>query len=1488
MQSKILPQLVVYTLLALVCWVATSVAARASDAPPLILNHLTPAEGLPQGTVMATLQDSQGFVWFATQDGLVRYDGIELVRYAYTRNTPKSLPGNFIYQMTEDTHHDLWVAVKDVALARWNRASNDFTVFRHDPTDPTSLSSNAVRALAVDAEGQVWVGTTDAGIDILDPATGRAQHRHHVPGAIGSLSNDQVFNIFRDAKGSMWIATAGGLDHWLPQQHSFAHSTHIEGDPASLSGQQVSQFAEDADGTRWVGTYDGGLNHLDAQGHVLKVYRHDPKAPGTLAADDVRALLINREGQVWVGTSEGLDLLDRDSDKFLHYHHEDSDAGSLRDSYIWSLYEDDAGLIWIGTNAGGVSRWNPRSWQLGGHRPPWLSSKLVTAFADAGQHRVWIGSLGGGLMRFDDDSGQAIDFDTVSGRRNAIGDSRVMALLSDRSGTLWIGTMTAGLQKYTESGALTALSVKRGDPRSLSAAGIMTLYQSLSGEVWVGTHGGGVDVIDPASGSVRQLPFSAAPVTPAGSLSNPNVSAIAEDSRGHMWFGTDGGGLDLADIDGTVRHVFRNDPADDRSLPSNTVYSVGFDNAGVMWVATDRGVARMEGMLAYPETVQFVTLGRDDGLTSDAVYSMLNDGTGHLWMSGNAGLMRYDPVSRTLKTFHREHGLQGEEFDMNAYHRLNDGRLCFGGPGGFNIFDPTKLTNNTTAPRLAMTRLEVLGAPLPSATPYWLLQHVDLDASASIVSLDFSALDFTSPQRNRLAYRVTGLSERWIELGAQHRITLTNLDAGDHVLEVRAANADSVWSDPPLRLTLHRAPPLWRSWWACALYAAVLVFFIGWRMHTVRERFASVERAKKRLETEVALATRELLESNRQLEEASQAKSNFLARMSHELRTPMNGVVGSAELLARTGLSAAQLRMTETIRASSKVLLQIVNDLLDLSKAQAGKLTVETTPVDLLEALEESAMLFAAAAQEKGVELIIDPPPRTSAPLLGDPLRLRQILMNLIGNALKFTATGEVVVRADLGEPKDGRLQLSLSVADTGIGMDAATIAIVFEPFTQADESTTRRFGGTGLGLAICRELAERLGGTIRVDSKPQVGSVFHVELPLSLASAAPAPAAAVDWQGAALNIVTRRASLQDALVRHARALGLSIAGREASLRPTRVIDVIDASMFNARAAAAGACILLASDGELKRLHAAYDLHNVTVVHKPLQRAALRAAVAAVLGIPLTRRIESGTAVTTVKLHGHVLLVDDESVNAAIAQGYLAELGCSSVWVDNGAEAVTRSGTERFDLIMMDLNMPTMDGLAATRLIRATTGAQRAIPIVALTAHDAASYRAACLEAGMNDIMSKPYTFEQCANLLRGLLPSVTAILPVLNPAEWLALAEIDLGTVAALRNLSGVGPGDLYMTLTTLFESSSAESLTGLQAACASNDVKALGAVCHRLAAAAANVGALAFAREARHIEQLCAAQDLAQATERSANLLAAHPLLLENMAQVKLQASA
>jgi diguanylate cyclase (GGDEF)-like protein len=822
--------------------VADAGAMAAPETSPAVFEHLTTTDGLPQSTVYVTLQDSQGFVWFGTEDGLVRYDGHRLFRYGYRRDASDGLPGNFIQAIVEDAHRDLWIAVADGGLARWNRATDRFTVYRHDPAKVGSLASDIVVTLLVDDSGRVWVGTRDSGIDILNPLTGEIEHLQHDPLRADSLTDNRIKTLTRTPSGAIWVGTDAGLDLLIAGSHSFFHCPPVRSDSHGSPPQGVLTLYADPGGTIWQGAPDGGLIRRDANGRITALFRHDPDSPSTLASDNVRTVLQDTDGHLWIGTEAGLDLLDRATGQFTHYHHEEGDAGSLSDSYIMSLYQDAHGLLWVGTRLGGVNRWNPRSWNFGSRRPEWLKGRLVTAFADAGEDRIWVASMGGGLVRFDPLTGRHEDLDRILGRSNALKDSRVMSLELDRTGTLWIGTMTAGVRSLSRDGRLNVYEAAPASNRGLSAPGIMSLYAARDGRIWIGTHGGGANVLDPKTGSVLQLPFES---TLPGALSSRNVSAFAEEPSGNFWLATDGGGLDLANSVGQVLKVFRHVDHDATSLPSNSVYGVSVDRHGQLWVATDRGLARMLGSSAQPDGIRFETFGRAEGLAGDTVYGVVVDASGRLWMSGNSGLSRYDPDVASFRTYHVQHGLQGEEFDFGAYRRLRDGRVAFGGPGGFNVFAPGSIQDSSAAPPVALMRVDVLGAPLPSPTPYWLLDRIDVDSGARIMTFEFAALDFTSPALNRLSYRLPNLSDRWIEIGTDHNVTLNNLGAGEHILEVRAASTDSAWGNTPLRITVRKSPPLWASQAAVGAYLAAVLALAAAAWRARRRRIAQAERIER-------------------------------------------------------------------------------------------------------------------------------------------------------------------------------------------------------------------------------------------------------------------------------------------------------------------------------------------------------------------------------------------------------------------------------------------------------------------------------------------------------------------------------------------------------------------------------------------------------------------------------------------------------------------
>jgi len=1342
-------------LLALLACAAFGAAHATPPVPevrPMYFEHLSVRDGLSQSTVMSILQDSQGFLWLATESGLDRYDGYSIREYRRERGNDHALASDFIWKIAEDTQGDLWLATIGGGVARWDRRNDRFQQFRHDPANPASLASDAVRTLLIDADGMIWAGTEHHGLDILDPRTGRARHFRHQPGNARSLPSDGVFALYTDREGRLWVGTDKGLGRYEPATQDFDNAIARDG---ALADVRVRAIFEDHQGALWIGTYDRGLYRLDPRTGNVTAFRYDANNPRSLASDRVRAILEDDAHRLWVATAAGLNLFERGSQEFVRYGRNSDNPHSLRDDDVMSLYQDRGGVLWVGTRAGGASHWSPKSWTLGHYHSDFFSNTAVNAFADDGAGMVWVGTADG-LVEIDTQARRERRYTTESTGVLRLTDDSVMALLHDRSGTLWIGTMTGGLMRYDRQRRTFRSYINSADdPTSLPANGIMCLFEDRGGEVWVGTFGGGLARIERGTGKVIRYPHGDMP----NALSSPRVGAIAEDLNGNLWIGTSGGGLNLLERRTGRVHRYRRNDRDPSSLSDDTIYAVHVDAAGTVWVGTaGGGLDQVIGNSNDPASIRFRGDARLADMPSQVVYGIESDSEGNLWLSTNNGLVRLDSQNGSSRLLREPHGLQADEFNFNAHYRGRDGTLYFGGNGGFNAFLPEVALSEAPPPRLALTSVSVLTEQLPfpelprPGRPL-LLAHDD-----KLVTFEFAALDFMSPANNRYLYQLEGFDPTWVDAGAMHRATYTNLEPGEYTFRVRAMNADGVWSSEDLAIPVRVAAAPWNTLPARLAYAAAALLILGYLWRLQRARRTRELNHKRELETMVRQRTHELEERNRELQILSRAKSDFVARMNHELRTPMNGVLGMSELLLDTRLDPVQRRFAEGIHRSADSLLAIVDDVLDFSKLEAGRLQLAPVECDLIELVEQTGEMLAARASGKNIELLCEVPPHPLPHVLVDAVRLRQVLVNLGGNAVKFTERGEVALRVTSPAIQGGRLRVRLEVADTGIGIAAEHQTRIFEEFVQGDASTTRRYGGTGLGLAIARQLVELMGGRLSLKSRLGVGSTFTVDVSFPLAdTATPALAQPTDVMGLRIlvgddNAAVRRfiAHTLDQWGAHATEAG-SVPEILQELRTTAYNAVIlDHSMLDGAAidelqralgerAVRPRVIRLATFANLAQAQN-YDAQWFDAeLTKPVRLMQLQRVLAG----------ETASDIATAPGHPEpaqplgqgirVLVVEDQSLNRDVAEGMLKSLGVAVDTAQDGRHALKMLEHNSYDVVLMDCRMPIMDGFTATAELRRREGSGPRVPVIALTADTTSAARDACLQAGMDDYLGKPF-----------------------------------------------------------------------------------------------------------------------------------------------------
>lgn len=844
-------------------------SARAETVQEMFFSRLGADDGVSQGSVMSIAQDSAGFLWLGTEDGLNRYDGEEILHFFRDRSDPGALPSNYVASLATDSRGRLWIGTGGGGVVWRDPVDGRFRAPAGAEGQSLLDPQGQVRAVHVAADSRVWIASRDSGLKVLSPDSGAAREFRHDPTDPASLSDDSVFSIAEEPGGALWVGTQTGLDRLDPTTGT---AEQLGPRLRSLAGAGVGNIAVwalslDSRGMLWAGT-SAGLFRLDTLSDRLDLLRHKPGDPTSLPDNRITALYEDSEQRLWVGTVNGLGLLDRRTDQFLVYRHDPASPGSLPDSHVVRIFQDRSGLIWIGTKSGGAAHWNPRSWSFGHQRTGEATLDNMAAFAQDSRGGLWIGSFGGGLARIERATGQLRRYVHDPSHPDGIGDNNVMALLVDRADRVWIGTMGAGLRRLDPATGRFQ-SFRGGDEGEggLPPNGVMSLLLDSRDRVWVGTYGSGLCRIDAGTDAVYCYPQNRGD---GSGLSNDRATALAEDRAGLIWIGTDGGGLNVLDpASGRIRH-FEHSQDDTQSLSSNTIYALHVDDRGRVWVGTrGGGIDRVEGVPFGAGSLRFENYSEAQGLPNSTVYGIESDVGGNLWLSTNRGLARLDPVEGDVQAFRRSHGLQSDEFNFGAHYRSPSGELFFGGANGYNAFYPERLQFNDRPPPVVLKSFLKFNAPAETGVLPDRLQHIDLSHRDDVITFGFAALDFTAPEENRYEYKLEGFDQEWVEARNSRQATYTNLSGGRYVFRVRAANSDGRWNEDGVSMPVNVDYPPWMRWWAYVLYvvAFALVILSIW---TAQQRKLKREAAySRRLEEEVAQRTEELAERNAALEFAN-------------------------------------------------------------------------------------------------------------------------------------------------------------------------------------------------------------------------------------------------------------------------------------------------------------------------------------------------------------------------------------------------------------------------------------------------------------------------------------------------------------------------------------------------------------------------------------------------------------------------------------------
>jgi signal transduction histidine kinase/ligand-binding sensor domain-containing protein/DNA-binding response OmpR family regulator len=1025
----------------------------------LVFNNYTTEDGLSNNAAQCTYQDSRGWMWFGTIQGLNRFDGYKFLAYKPIPYDSLSMRGQSVRTIIEDSQGILWVGTANGALNRFNRKENNFTRF---------LKGKSVNNLLIGPDGFLWVATS-SGLFKFDTKTCIAKEYFTTTGMVNAKKHDDIKAMQFDNKGQLLVSTIAGVNVINVAQDKVI-PLHLF--PNQSDNERIQDIFADKDGKIWFGTFNNGFYIYDPVTKTNEHYIPDPKLDRSFS---VRSVCRDVNNNYWIGTRGGLYRYNRENNQFTRFSHSEHESNSLSNNSVFDIKSDRKGDIWICTR-GGISYMVSEKQAFKYYRSfendvKYLNDNEIYAFWYDKIGNIWIGTESGGINILNTNSG---NFTYLTRTSANLSSNTIKAFTEDKKGNLWVATYLGGVDviNIASRRVISNFHCVANDPASISDNKVWSILTDVNGNIWMGTDRG----LDCYHMDQKRLEHCGQIVQ------NLAVHNISEDLQHDLW------------ISSYKKFIIYNVTSKARTVFDEPGRSVFCDSKGRYWLTTFyKGIIlfdKKKGPIKY--------YSEKDGLADNNTLCIEEDKAGNLWISTSNGLSKFDPEKETFQNYLKGDGLQSNQFNYGAAYKLPSGELAFGGVNGFNLFNPELIRDNNFESPLVFTDFRIFYKPVPISNSKDAILHEDISETRSIViphdknvfMLEFAALNFAQTHKICYSYKLDGFDKDWIDVGHDHSAIYTNLNPGKYLFRVRVSNDNRIWSQNSLTLAIQVLPPFWATWW----FKTGMIIFIGFILYVLVIFITNRNALRQQLILERV--------QTKQVHELDLMKMKFFTNISHEIRTPLTLIIGPVEKMLQQKMADDELKThLGMVNRNAHYLLKLVNQLLDFRKIESGNLKLELKNGNIIEFINAQVEAFTYMAQDKGVHLKIAAVEKEVFTFF-DPDKVEKIIDNLLSNALKFTNRGgSVMVNISLvvddTEEESGNNEnrfVEVVVKDTGIGISESHLEKVFLRFFQSQSSSVN--SGTGIGLALTRELVKLHHGRISVESKPGKGSRFTVLLP--------------------------------------------------------------------------------------------------------------------------------------------------------------------------------------------------------------------------------------------------------------------------------------------------------------------------------------------------------------------------------------------------------